>query len=168
MSQPLCYCNSDKEYAACCKPYHDGALVPSAEALVRARFSAFCTQNYPYLVQTTHPDFRDDLTAEGIAENTAGVTWQGLEILECGLAPASEGVAPFPTVSFKVLYEYNDSLYEMAETSYFSEEDGVLYYMEGIAHRQDGYRRPLPKVGRNEPCPCASGKKYKKCCGQGA
>lgn len=25
--------------------------------------------------------------------------------------------------------------------------------------------RPLPKVGRNSPCPCGSGKKYKKCCG---
>jgi len=28
------------------------------------------------------------------------------------------------------------------------------------------YRRPTPKVGRNEPCPCGSGKKYKKCCGR--
>jgi preprotein translocase subunit SecA len=27
------------------------------------------------------------------------------------------------------------------------------------------YRRQLPKVGRNEPCPCGSGKKYKNCCG---
>ena len=27
------------------------------------------------------------------------------------------------------------------------------------------YRRPEPKVGRNDPCPCGSGKKYKKCCG---
>jgi hypothetical protein len=26
-------------------------------------------------------------------------------------------------------------------------------------------KRELPKVGRNEPCPCGSGKKYKKCCG---
>ncbi|MCP5508583.1 MAG: SEC-C domain-containing protein, partial [Chlamydiales bacterium] len=25
-----------------------------------------------------------------------------------------------------------------------------------------------PKVGRNDPCPCGSGKKYKKCCGQGS
>jgi uncharacterized protein YecA (UPF0149 family) len=24
-----------------------------------------------------------------------------------------------------------------------------------------------PKVGRNDPCPCGSGKKYKKCCGKG-
>lgn len=29
------------------------------------------------------------------------------------------------------------------------------------------YRREAPKVGRNDPCPCGSGKKYKKCCGQG-
>lgn len=27
------------------------------------------------------------------------------------------------------------------------------------------YRRPSDKVGRNEPCPCGSGKKFKKCCG---
>jgi hypothetical protein len=29
------------------------------------------------------------------------------------------------------------------------------------------FRRESPKVGRNDPCPCGSGKKYKKCCGQG-
>ena len=29
----------------------------------------------------------------------------------------------------------------------------------------ESYVRPQPKVGRNEPCPCGSGKKYKKCCG---
>jgi len=27
-------------------------------------------------------------------------------------------------------------------------------------------KKPLVKVGRNEPCPCGSGKKYKKCCGK--
>jgi preprotein translocase subunit SecA len=27
-------------------------------------------------------------------------------------------------------------------------------------------RRSIPKVGRNEPCPCGSGKKYKNCCGR--
>jgi uncharacterized protein YecA (UPF0149 family) len=29
------------------------------------------------------------------------------------------------------------------------------------------YQRTAPKVGRNDPCPCGSGKKYKKCHGQG-
>lgn len=32
--------------------------------------------------------------------------------------------------------------------------------------RQPSLRRAAPKVGRNDPCPCGSGKKYKKCCGQ--
>jgi preprotein translocase subunit SecA len=27
-------------------------------------------------------------------------------------------------------------------------------------------RRPVAKVGRNEPCPCGSGKKFKQCCGR--
>lgn len=27
-------------------------------------------------------------------------------------------------------------------------------------------KRALPKVGRNDPCPCGAGKKYKKCCGK--
>jgi preprotein translocase subunit SecA len=29
------------------------------------------------------------------------------------------------------------------------------------------FRREQPKVGRNDPCPCGSGKKHKKCCGKG-
>jgi uncharacterized protein len=29
----------------------------------------------------------------------------------------------------------------------------------------DTYVRPTPKVGRNDPCPCGSGRKFKKCCG---
>lgn len=28
------------------------------------------------------------------------------------------------------------------------------------------YVREEPKVGRNDPCPCGSGRKYKKCCGR--
>jgi preprotein translocase subunit SecA len=36
--------------------------------------------------------------------------------------------------------------------------------VEALSGRVEPYRAP-PKVGRNEPCPCGSGKKYKKCCG---
>ena len=30
------------------------------------------------------------------------------------------------------------------------------------------FRRETPKVGRNDPCPCGSGKKFKRCCGKAA
>ena len=33
-------------------------------------------------------------------------------------------------------------------------------------HKQETFRREQPKVGRNDPCPCGSGKKYKHCCGR--
>lgn len=37
-----------------------------------------------------------------------------------------------------------------------------------LPRKVETFRREAPKVGRNDPCPCGSGKKYKKCCGQGA
>lgn len=37
-----------------------------------------------------------------------------------------------------------------------------IYVYDG----EETYRRIQPKVGRNDPCPCGSGKKYKKCCGR--
>jgi preprotein translocase subunit SecA len=36
--------------------------------------------------------------------------------------------------------------------------------MHNFAQKPEPYRRPEPKTGRNDPCPCASGKKYKHCC----
>ena len=40
-------------------------------------------------------------------------------------------------------------------------------YMDAIGHASQPYVRTEPKIGRNDPCPCGSGKKYKKCCGKG-
>ena len=34
--------------------------------------------------------------------------------------------------------------------------------------RQETVHRNAPKIGRNDPCPCGSGKKYKNCCGRNA
>ena len=39
---------------------------------------------------------------------------------------------------------------------------------EAYAEAQEPVRRASPKVGRNDPCPCGSGKKYKRCCGAAA
>jgi uncharacterized protein len=35
-----------------------------------------------------------------------------------------------------------------------------------LARESTTHRRLAPKVGRNDPCPCGSGKKYKQCCGK--
>jgi transposase-like protein len=36
--------------------------------------------------------------------------------------------------------------------------------MHNHAQKPEPYRRPGPKIGRNHPCPCGSGHKYKRCC----
>jgi transposase-like protein len=36
--------------------------------------------------------------------------------------------------------------------------------MHNDAQKPESYRRPKPKIGRNHPCPCGSGHKYKRCC----
>jgi preprotein translocase subunit SecA len=37
-----------------------------------------------------------------------------------------------------------------------------------LPQKVETFRREAPKVGRNDPCSCGSGKKYKKCCGKAA
>jgi len=39
-------------------------------------------------------------------------------------------------------------------------------YVEASADKASTYQRPGAKIGRNDPCPCGSGRKYKKCCGE--
>ena len=170
MPDTLCPCGSGLTLEACCGPLLDGTSpAANGEALVRSRFSAFCLGRHDYLVETTHPDHREDLTPESIRSNTEGVRWLRLDIREAGQAESSlPGEEPFETVTFTVLYERDGAPYQLGETSYFKREGDRLYYVEGLAHRPLGYRRAVPKVGRNDPCPCGSGKKHKKCCGKDA
>ncbi|MCY0152795.1 YchJ family metal-binding protein [Hoeflea alexandrii] len=65
------------------------------------------------------------------------------------------------TVSFIARYSHNGTAGALEETSQFRRIDGRWLYWdrlnEAAAPRQ-------ANVGRNDPCPCGSGKKYKKCC----
>jgi Predicted metal-binding protein related to the C-terminal domain of SecA len=44
---------------------------------------------------------------------------------------------------------------------------GAWFFYDGRAVKQETIKKEGPDVGRNDPCPCGSGKKYKKCCGAG-
>mmetsp|Transcript_6347 Transcript_6347/g.8931 ORF Transcript_6347/g.8931 Transcript_6347/m.8931 type:complete len:177 (-) Transcript_6347:145-675(-) len=56
-----CPCGSGFHYAGCCKPYHDGLqVVPTAEALLRARFSAFARKQVDFIIGTTYITNRQD------------------------------------------------------------------------------------------------------------
>jgi uncharacterized protein YecA (UPF0149 family) len=46
------------------------------------------------------------------------------------------------------------------------EEEALLRKHLANFLRREPYVRPYPKISRNAPCPCGSGKKYKHCCGR--
>lgn len=165
MLENVCPCGSGLAYEECCGPYVDGEKhAPDVKSLVRSRYTAFCRKEYEYLVETTHPDFRDDLTVETISEGTQNVTWLRLDLGEEKKLTQEDGET-FEQVSFVAYYEMDGIPRQLSETSFFKRDGERLYYVDGVAHKPVAYRRAEPKCGRNDPCPCGSGKKYKKCCG---
>jgi SEC-C motif-containing protein len=157
-----CPCGSNNDYSNCCELYHNGEDALTAEVLMRARYSAFAKHNIKFISQTHIPGTQDFDETE--AQDWATTSeWKKLEIIKTtqGSAEHSSGV-----VEFKAYYadqEGNDFCHH--EVSDFKKEDGKWYYVDGQIVGNGPLRRSSPKVGRNDPCPCGSGKKFKKCCG---
>ena len=70
-------------------------------------------------------------------------------------------------VEFEATYSQHHTRDVHHETAYFKKVNGDWMYSYG-AMTPTTVVRETPKVGRNEPCPCGSGKKYKNCCGKNA
>lgn len=119
-----CYCGSGKPFASCCQPYLDTIeKAPTAEALMRSRYSAYCTHAGDYLVATTHISTRKSHKKEDIMEWSKSNQWLKLEVLE-----ATETV-----VEFKA-YFLNDQLKATVhhEKSTFIKEEGNWFYVDGV------------------------------------
>ncbi|PLX50489.1 MAG: hypothetical protein C0613_04050 [Desulfobulbaceae bacterium] len=145
-----CPCGNSDDFSRCCQPYlESGQLPATAKALMRSRYSAFALGHSSYLLASWHPT-----TAPRNLNLETSVAWCGLEILasEGGRHHDQEGM-----VEFKAHYVQQGKAYTLHEVSRFVKEDGRWLYV-------DGDLKEGAKVGRNEPCPCGSNKKYKKCC----
>ena len=59
--------------------------------------------------------------------------------------------------------EQDDDIFDLEDDDDYL-DDPYLPYFPPNSYVPETYVRPEPKVGRNDPCPCGSGKKYKKCC----
>lgn len=159
--QEHCFCGSGKDFGACCGPIMEGAaLARTPEELMRARFSAHCKRDYAFLVTSTHPDHREGVSEEEISQWAQHVNWTELEV-HSATPGENENQGH---VSFTAHFTIKDTPQELREDASFEKLDGQWFYVDGHVYGQEPYRREAPRVGRNEPCPCGSGKKYKKCC----
>jgi SEC-C motif-containing protein len=157
-----CPCGSGAVYADCCEPVITGARpAETAEQLMRARYAAYVGVQADFLFDSTHPDHRQGYDHKGTKEWAASAEWEGLEIID--RQKGGEGDAE-GEVEFIARYREKGALHEHHELAHFKKDKGAWFFTDGEMVRP----KPITstKVGRNEPCPCSSGAKYKKCCGK--
>ena len=156
-----CPCGSGAAFAACCEPIINGTRVSeSAEELMRARYSAFVTGAIDFIINSTHSRTRKEIDVAFITEWSQTSTWNGLEILETKTVDDNKAF-----VSFEARYTQAGKEQSHREKSLFEREDGEWRFVTGDELKNPTVRYETPRPGRNDPCPCGSGKKYKKCHG---
>lgn len=164
MDKKLCPCGSGAAYSACCEPIIKGkASAPTAEALMRARYSAYVRHEIDFIAAScVRADGESDIDMDETRRWSEESEWLGLKIhgTKQGGPSDSEGV-----VEFSAYYSHKGLKDEHREVAGFKKVDGKWMYAEGSLAGTTVVRAS-PKVGRNEPCPCGSGKKYKQCCGK--
>jgi SEC-C motif-containing protein len=157
-----CPCGSGSPYELCCGPIIAGAPAATAEALMRSRYSAYVKRAYDHLERSLGAGQRTDFSLDDAKRWAEGSEWLGLAILrtEKGGPDDTEGL-----VEFSARFRTEDKVHEHVEAALFGREEGKWVYTGAAEPKGQTVRREKPKVGRNDPCPCGSGKKYKKCCG---
>lgn len=158
----LCPCGSGNSYSQCCEPVTSGSqAAKTAEQLMRARYSAYVLALMDFIFESTHPDHRQGYDHAGTREWAETAQWQGLEIIDTKKGGEDDSVGE---VEFIARFTENGTNREHHEAGQFKRKEGRWYFTEGQMVRP----KPLAvnKIGRNDPCICGSGLKYKKCCGK--
>lgn len=165
-NEESCPCKSGKPFGECCGPVIAGAAkAETAEALMRARYTSYVTGDVSFLRSSATEAVQKEFDEEASKSWSAAAEWHGLEIIatEKGQAGDDEGV-----VEFRALYSANGEFCNHHEVSRFVREKDGWKFDDGELVPDKPVVREEPKIGRNDPCPCGSGRKYKKCCGKAA
>ena len=148
-----CPCGSPRSYADCCQPLHNGLPAPSAGRLMRSRYSAYTLGLIDYLVATTWPAQQRELDVQAMAEWSNNSRWLGLRVEH---ESDTGNNADRAQVTFTARWaDADSSSHEQRECSSFVRLNQRWYFITPEC--------PV-SAGRNDPCPCGSGRKFKQCC----
>lgn len=134
----------------------------TAKELLERRYEAFVAGNIDYIFETHHPETRDQLDRASITNWSTQSKWKGLEV---GDIQEREEKA---TIHFTVIYERDFQTTRQTEIAEFRKINGNWFYYDSEFPAPETIKRESPKLGRNDPCHCGSGKKFKKCHGAAA
>jgi SEC-C motif-containing protein len=170
-----CPCGSGLKFENCCSRFIEGQHLPeTAEELMRARYTAYTMSKIDFIKKTLAVESQKEFDSVATQKWADESEWKGLKILstEKGSKNDKKG-----TVEFIATFVQEGETLEHHETAQFKKNDkGVWFFVDGDSHthkegeghvhaKRETVTRQEPKVGRNDPCICGSGKKYKKCCG---
>lgn len=161
MSEENCPCGSNKIFADCCEPFIKETRLPeTAEQLMRSRYSAYDKKGVDYLFNTTYPEYQKYYDKKSIRQWAENTKWQKLEVIRTVKGQKTDITGQ---VEFKAYYSENGIGKVHHELSEFKKENNKWFFQFGREPKIN--QNKAEKIGRNEPCTCGSGKKYKKCCG---
>lgn len=116
-----CPCGLGDDYDSCCGRFHAGAAAPTAEALMRSRYTAFAVGDSGYLLRTWHTDSRPRrLTLD------PALRWTRLAVIETSAGGLFDTAG---TVKFRAVYARDGQRGVLAETSRFVRRDGRWSYL---------------------------------------
>lgn len=154
---PDCPCGSNESYQTCCEPFINGNETPATpEQLMRSRYSAYAQGKVEYIGDTMYGRASKDFNLEAAREWANTVKWMKLEVINSGM-DGDKG-----HVEFIAHFHEGGKANALHELSEFAKKDGKWFYIDGRVPPVERLTRQ--EVGRNDPCPCGSGKKFKKCC----
>ncbi len=124
---------------------------------MRSRYSAYSLGKLDYIAATCAGPAAQSFNRAEAALSLGGTTWLGLTITGTSLGGEGDETG---TVSFSFECQQKGQHIVESETSAFRKIDGRWMYYDRVDRGKTG-----GAIGRNDPCPCGSGKKYKKCHG---
>jgi len=149
-----CPCGSHKQLVECCsRLINGGAKADSAEQLMRSRYTAYALRNEQYVLDSWHKSTRP---CELGFKLEVAMKWTGLNVLKASIVENNTAY-----VEFIARYNNEGVAGQMHERSRFVYEENFWFYVDG-----EQIESRLKEPGRNDPCYCGSGRKFKKCCGQ--
>jgi SEC-C motif domain protein len=161
-----CVCGKDGTTETCCGPIVEGKkLAATAEELMRARYAAYALGKVDFIMSSHDPDKLEEVDRDNTELWSKQSEWQGLEILSADKGGANDDTG---TVEFVARYKIKGMNVSHHERAQFRKHAGKWVFVDGEEVAPPPMHRDEPRIGRNDPCPCGSGKKYKKCCGQTA
>jgi SEC-C motif-containing protein len=132
---------------------------------MRSRYSAYALGEIDYILNTHDPERAGEVDRKSTEMWSKQSKWLGFELLKSDQGGENDDAG---VIEFAARYKLRGVTATHRERATFRRHNGDWVFVDGSEITAPPVQNVGPRVGRNDPCPCGSGKKYKKCCGVAA